>query len=198
MAKGETEAQREGLPCACSMKADPWCPPAPLPQMPAMRPWSLSLSLCIAHVYKDICKRSIQTKSITLKNSLSSTSWSPTPRKFSREVYPQSRHSHIRISISSLTTGGNCHSNTWSKPQWHGDPSVSLWEPGGPAKHLGHFRKQCGMQGSKGASLMSFSTFLSFPSISMLLHEHEIWGFAGKFHFQWLETVFWVKTLFRK
>lgn len=33
-ARGETEAQSEGLPCAGSKKADPWCPPAPLPQIP--------------------------------------------------------------------------------------------------------------------------------------------------------------------
>ena len=70
--------------------------------------------------------------------------------------------SHDRISLSSSTAGGNYLSNTWPKPRWHEDPAASLQQPGGPAKCLSHFRKHCGMQGSREFCLMSFSTFLSF------------------------------------
>lgn len=100
----------------------------------------------------------------------------------------------LRISISSLTTIGSYLSNTWPKPQWHGDPSVSLWEPGGLAKHLGLFRSNVGCR-EAGELLL----WVSAPSFSFRQfpggHMHMKFGaLQGRFHFQWLERVFWVKN----
>lgn len=47
-------------------------------------------------------------------------------------------HSYAKISLSSSATERNYLSNMQPRPQWHKDPSVCLWEPGG------HFSNHCG------------------------------------------------------